>query len=300
MTRYLSCLLLAIAAFPAFAEAPGSAAATPAPAAPCAADAGWNDPSSPYHVHGNTWYVGTCGLGALLVTSPQGHVLVDAATERAAPLILANIRALGFDPADVRAIVFSHEHMDHAGGLAALQRATGAPVLARGVAAEVVARGSSDRRDPQLLTLKPFPAVGTVQPIEAGRVLELGGNRLTAHATPGHTPGGTSWTWRSCEAGRCLDIAYVDSITAFTDDQYRYSDDPAAVAAFRQTLADVAALPCDILLTPHPSASALWSRLGPGADRPLSEPGACQAYADGGRTRLEARLRQEADSADGG
>ncbi len=297
MSLHLSSLLFALSALAA-----GDAPATPrAASTACAADAGWNDPSPPHHVHGSTWYVGTCGLSALLVTSAQGHVLIDATTVRSAPQVLANIRRLGFDPADVRAIVFSHEHMDHAGGLAELQRATGAPVLARGVAAEVVARGGSDRRDPQFLSLAGFPTVSSVQPIETGHVLEVGGNRLTAHATPGHTPGGTSWTWRSCDdAGACLDIAYVDSITAFTDDQYRYSDDPAALAAFRQTLVDVAALPCDVLLTTHPSASALWSRIGPGADRPLAAAGACPAYAETGRTRLDDRLLKEAGGADGG
>ncbi|HZV39192.1 MAG TPA: MBL fold metallo-hydrolase, partial [Pseudoxanthomonas sp.] len=70
---------------------------------------GWNDRAPPQRIFGNTWYVGTCGISALLVTSPQGHVLIDAGTEKAAPLVEANIRALGFEPRDVKFIVGSHE-----------------------------------------------------------------------------------------------------------------------------------------------------------------------------------------------
>ncbi|WP_372014287.1 subclass B3 metallo-beta-lactamase [Pseudoxanthomonas sp. 10H] len=275
-------------------------AATPAPAAsadvPCAADAGWDDPSPPRHVHGDTWYVGTCGISALLVTSPQGHVLVDGVTVRSAGKVLDNIRAAGFDPADVRAIVFSHEHMDHAGGLAELQRATGAPVYARAPAVQALRTGHSDRSDPQQLVLEPFPPVAEVRLLADDGVVEVGPLRLQAVATPGHTPGGTSWTWRSCQDGACLQVVYADSLTAISDDVWRYGDAANAgyLAAFRLTLRKVAALPCDILITPHPSASDLWSRLGPGATAPLAAPGACRAYADRGRARLEQRLADEA------
>lgn len=289
-------LSTAVLAQPAAEKAP----ATPATA--CADDAGWNDPAVPRRVHGNTWYVGTCGISALLVTSPQGHVLIDGATPQAGKQILANIRTLGFKPEDVRYIVFSHEHFDHVGGLAELQQATGAPVLARKPAVATIKRGASDRNDPQLLVLEPFAAVANVQSIADDEVIKAGPLALQAIPTPGHTPGGTSWTWRSCEKDDCRQIVYADSLTAISDDEYRYSDDtthPGYVAAFRQTLARVADLPCDILVTPHPSASQLWSRIGPGASQPLVNTGACQAYSETGRKRLDARLAEEATAAAG-
>ncbi len=271
-------------------------AADTAPAA-CAANAGWNDPATPLRVHGNTWYVGTCGISALLVTSDEGHILIDAATPQAGPQILANIRALGFRPEDVRAIVFSHEHFDHAGSLAELQRATGAPVYARAPAVATLARGASDRSDPQFEALEPFAPVERVVALVDDGVVRVGPLALRAIPTPGHTPGGTSWTWRSCEAEDCRQMVYADSLTAVSDDVYRYGDDaahPGYVAAFRATLARVAALECDVLVTPHPSASRLWSRLGPGADQPLAEPGACRAYAQAATARLDKRLADEA------
>lgn len=276
----------------------GTAHAAPSSAPPrCADDADWNDPAAPRHVYGNTWYVGTCGITALLVAGPSGHVLIDAGTEQAAPLVEANIRALGFRVEDIRAIVGSHAHGDHAGGLARLQRASGATVYAREAAASVLASGHADRTDPQFLKLDPFPPVAHVSTVADGEHVRVGAIDLTAHATPGHTAGGTSWTWRECEAGRCVDMAYVDSLTPVSDDVYRYSDDaahPGVLAAFRKTLADVAALPCDVLITPHPSASDLWSRLGPAATKPLASANGCRAYAAAATLRLEERLAKEA------
>ncbi|RYZ74707.1 MAG: subclass B3 metallo-beta-lactamase [Lysobacteraceae bacterium] len=263
----------------------------------CAADAGWNDPARPLRVHGNTWYVGTCGISALLLTSPQGHVLVDGATPQAGAQILANIRALGFKPEDVRAIVLSHEHVDHAGGLAELQRVTGAPVLARAPAVPILQRGASDRSDPQLLSLKGFAPVAGVKAIADDDVVRVGPLSLAAIPTPGHTPGGTSWTWRSCDAKDCRQLVYADSLTAISDKHYRYADDashPGYLAAFRQTLARVAGLECDILVTPHPSASRLWSRLGTGATEPLVDTAACRGYAHKAAAVLDKRLAEEA------
>jgi metallo-beta-lactamase class B len=291
--RFAATFALLVAAMPAAA-----ARTTPHPAR-CADDAGWDEPAVPRRVYGNTWYVGTCGISALLLTSDAGHILLDTGTETAAPQVEANIRRLGFRVEDVRVIVGSHAHGDHAGGIARLQRASGATVRARGPAAAVLATGRADRSDPQFATLKPFPAVEGIEVLDDGAHVRVGTIDLVAHATPGHTPGGTSWTWRECERRRCLDIAYVDSLTAISDDVYRYSDDaahPGALAAFRDTLATVAALPCDVLVTPHPGASAFWARFSPHASQPLVDAGACRAYADAARRRLDDRLPREAAS----
>ena len=291
-----------IACLFAFAFAlPLAASAADAPTAKaCATDAGWNDPSTPLRVYGNTWFVGTCGISALLVTSDAGHILIDAATPQAGPQILANIRALGFKPEDVRAIVFSHEHHDHAGSLAELQRATGAPVYARAPAVGVLKHGKPDRRDPQFEVSEPIAPVERVITLADDGVVRVGPLVLQAIASAGHTPGGTSWTWRSCEGDVCHQMVYADSLTAISDDVFRYSDErahPGYVATFRDTLARIAALHCDVLVTPHPSASQLWTRIGPGASAPLSDTGACRAYANAATQRLDKRLADEAASA---
>src|SRR5215211_1181476 len=107
----------------------------------CPSCAEWNQPHRPFRLHGDTYFVGTHGLSAILITSPAGHVLVDGALPESAPLIRANIEALGFRMRDVKLIVNSHAHFDHAGGIAALQRASGARVLASAWSAEVMTRG---------------------------------------------------------------------------------------------------------------------------------------------------------------
>jgi metallo-beta-lactamase class B len=252
---------------------------------------GWDERAPPRKVFGNTWYVGTCGITALLVTSAKGHVLIDGATEAAGPLIEANIRVLGFDPRDVKTILNSHQHFDHAGGIAYLQRATGAEVRVSATTAATLRRGRSDRGDPQFLGLPGIPPVANVQILANGETVHVGGLALTAHPTPGHTPGGTSWSWISCEGARCLHIVYVDSVSAIGDGAFRYGDRPEYVAAFRQGLDAIAALPCDVLLTPHPGASGMWPRLHGAA--PLVDAGACKAYAENGRAGLAARLEKE-------
>lgn len=273
--------------------APGATNEDGVPA--CPADAspmdGWNDRAPPRRIFGNTYYVGTCGIAAILVVGDAGAILIDGATDRAPAAILANIRALGFAPRDIRRLLNTHEHMDHAGGLAGLQRATGAPVLARAPAVATLRSGKPGQDDPQLGELAGFPAVADVRTLSEAETVRIGDLVLQSHATPGHAPGGTSWTWRSCEGPRCLDIAYVDSHTALTDGHYRFADHPGYVAAFERSLDTVAGLPCDLLLTPHPAASNLLARLH--GEAPLVDAGACKAFSANARTNLRVRLANE-------
>lgn len=262
----------------------------------CPAEPRWNDPAPPGPIHGNTWYVGTCGPSALLVTSPQGHVLIDGTTEQGADLIEAKIDALGFKLGDVRYILNSHAHLDHAGGIATLARDSGAEVMAGPAAIATLRRGGSDRSDPQYLTTGKFPPIIDAKPLLDGQMLVLGSIAITAHAMPGHTPGGTRFSWQSCDAGRCLDLVHADSLTAISDDTYRYSDDPVhpgVVIGFKQSIDKVDQLPCDILLTTHPSASDVLQRLGPQASKKLIDPSACSRYAANARNGLQKRIARE-------
>jgi metallo-beta-lactamase class B len=262
----------------------------------------WNVPQTPFRIFGNTYYVGTAGLSAILITSDAGHMLIDGALPESAPLIEGNVRALGFEPRDIRLILNSHEHYDHAGGLAALQRATGARVVASPPAARALRQGHPTPEDPQYRSgLKaPYPAVKDVETIADGTALRVGAIAITPHFTPGHTPGATTWSWRSCEGTRCVEIVYADSLTPVSDDEFRFTGDekrPPMTDRFRRSISRVEGLPCDVILAPHPEFIALSNKLARLKERPDENPfieeNACRTFAAAARKRLEQRIASE-------
>lgn len=296
----LVCAVFVWMATPMTARTTAPTAAPPQPGWRCDDCAVWNTPQKPFRIFGNTWYVGTHGLSAILITSEQGHILVDAALPESVPLIAANIRELGFKVEDIDLIVMSHVHFDHAGGVGGMQTASGARVASRAPNIEVLRTGRVSPADPQLGLLPPIATVPAVTAVEDGEQLRVGPLIITAHATPGHTPGGTSWSWRSCEGARCVDIVYADSVSAVSADGFLYTKSsayPTGIADFERSFATLRQLPCDILLTPHPDASALWARMETHAagatPDPLFDRDACRAYADGAAARLQQRIARE-------
>ena len=265
----------------------------------CGSCAEWNAPQKPVRLFGDTYWVGTHGLGAILVTSGAGHVLIDAGLPESAAPIMASIRALGFRVEDVRYVLNSHAHFDHAGGIAAVQRASHAVVAVSPASARELRRGAAEPDDPQFGTALAFPAVANVREIADGDTIRVGALALVAHFTPGHTPGGTTWSWRSCEGATCLDLVYADSQTPISTDGFLYTHNstyPNALADFARGAAAIERLPCDVLLTPHPSASQLWERLArrdAGDANALRVPGACAAYAATARASVARRVATE-------
>jgi metallo-beta-lactamase class B len=265
----------------------------------CDACEEWNRPQDPFRVHGNTWYVGPAGVSAVLVTSADGHILLDGGLPQSAPLIVENIRKAGFRLEDVKLIVNTHAHYDHAGGIASLQRASGARVAASPAGKRALENGGPLEDDPQFAfgpKHNNFPRVSGVQEIRDRDTLRVGDLAITVHFTPGHTPGGTSWSWRSCDGDNCLDLVYADSLNAVSAPGFRF-DEPAMRAAFESTIARVETLPCDILLAAHPVAIAMDVKLEAWRRNPAVNPfvgsNACRSYAAGARTRLQARLEEE-------
>ena len=252
----------------------------------------WDKPAPPVRIHANSYFVGTCGISAILVTGSAGHVLIDAGTEAGADLIAANIRRLGFRLQDVKFLLHSHEHLDHVGGMARLQQLTGAQLVASANAAAVFATGTPGPGDPQAGMHPPFPAARVDRVIQDREQVRLGDLMLTAHDTRGHTHGALSWQWVSCDGAVCRTLVYADSLTPVSRDDYRFSDHPGALAAFRASIARVGALDCDILLTPHPSASDMVDRFAGRA--PLMNSNGCRDYAAGLAERLNERLAKEA------
>jgi metallo-beta-lactamase class B len=275
------------------------ASGAPAASIDCTQCEEWNKDQAPFRIFGNAYFVGTHGLSSVLITSPQGHVLIDGALPQSAPLIARHIEQLGFKISDVKLILNSHVHYDHVGGLSELQKMSGAKVIASDIAAPFLRTGIVDSTDPQFNHLPPFPAVSNVEALGQRKSVELGGMQLSVIHTPGHTRGGTSWRWKSCEEQRCLNIVYSDSLAAVADDAFKYGGDkryPKASSDVLASIASIAAAPCDILIAAHPDATNLWSVIdeqGKGDRAKLVDATACQRYAAGAKTRLEKRLETE-------
>ncbi|MFB9240779.1 subclass B3 metallo-beta-lactamase [Massilia antarctica] len=267
----------------------------------CAMCAEWNQPQQPFQIVGNTYYVGPRGLSAVLVTGDQGHILLDGALPQSAPLIIRNIEALGFRIEDVKLIVNSHAHDDHAGGIARLQRASGATVAASALAARALRAGLVGPDDPQYKADGPdrFPRVAQVTEVANGAILRVGALAVTAHLTPGHTTGGTTWSWQSCENRSCFDVVYADSLNPMSQDGFRFlgsATAPDHSASFQASIDKVAALRCDVMIPVHPGFADLVEKQAartPG-NNPFIDPGACRRYAADAHARLAERLQREA------
>lgn len=290
--------LLSIAAVAAFAQ--GAPLLQPDPPKSCKACDEWNGKQQPFRVFGNTYYVGVAGLSAVLIASDTGHILLDGGLPQSAPLIAENIRSLGFRIEDIRLIVNSHAHFDHAGGIAALQRASGAVVATSPSGARALEQGEPVPDDPQHgfgRESTGFPRVNAVRVVSDGEVLHHDGLAITAHLTPGHTPGSTTWTWRSCEDTRCLDIVYADSLNSVSAPGFKYTGLPGVVEGFRRSIAAVESLPCDVLLTVHPEFSDLSGKLrrrtAAANENPFIDPQACRVYAAAAARSLDRRLEEE-------
>lgn len=252
----------------------------------------WDKPTEPFHIHGDTWYVGTCGITALLIRGQYGAVLIDTGTDKGAQAIAANIESLGVKLSEVKAILGSHEHFDHVGGFARMQGLSGAPVMVGAGAVEVIRTGKDDPRDPQAGLHAPMaPVTGTIRAVADGEVVKVAGLEITGFATPGHTIGAMSWQWESCDTNGCFTIVYADSLSPVSADDYRFTDHPRYVAMFRKGIARLRPLECGILLTPHPSASDMLTRARTGA---LEGGMSCTQYADGKTKALDDRLAKEA------
>jgi metallo-beta-lactamase class B len=266
----------------------------------CSQCAVWNAPQEPFRIYGNTYYVGPHGISSVLVTSPVGHILIDGAVAESAPQIAAHIRSLGFKLTDVKIILSSHVHFDHAGGIAELQRLTGATVMASPSSAKVLLTGRPDPADPQFGELPALDKVAHVKILREGETVHIGPLALTSHSTPGHTPGGTSWTWTSCEGNRCYNMVYADSVSAISADNYKFTrnaTNPHAVQDFEKSFAFLESVPCDVLITAHPEAADLWEKMekrksGITPD-PLVDTGQCRELAQYAKRQLDLRIAKE-------
>lgn len=246
----------------------------------------WRTPVPPLQIAEHTWQIGTRGLSALVLKTEAGAILIDGGMPQTADHLLANLRELDIAPTDLKLILHSHAHADHAGPLAAVKRATGAQLVSNAQSAVLLARGGAeDIHFGDLL----FPPVSADRILQDGEVVSLGELDLQVHFVPGHTPGSMAWTWRDTRSGNPLTIAYVDSLSA---PGYQLLDNPRypnIVDDYRRTFATVRALPCDLLLTPHPGGSG-WEYA---AVATQTKPVSCVDYSNKAEKQFDKQLSEE-------
>lgn len=256
----------------------------------------WNEPQDPFRVHGNTWFVGTDGLSSILVETDDGLILIDGGLPQSAALIDANIRSIGFDPLNIKAILVSHAHFDHSGGVAALQRLSRANVYTSEAGLATLESGRLLEDDPQYVVDSEtgrFPAISNVTAVGDGEFVSVGSVNVRANYTPGHTLGSVTWTWESCALNTCLDVVYADSLTAVSAQGFSFGASGAATHMV-ESAGKIADLDCDILLSPHPFFFGMYDKLERRDEgNPFVNSLACTFYAESALDWLEQRLQSE-------
>lgn len=221
--------------------------------------AAWTKPFKPYRVVGNVYYVGSEGLSSYLITTSEGHVLLDAGmSAQGAKLVESNIVSLGFKLADVKILINSHAHYDHAGGLAQMKAVTGAKLYASSLDKPALEKGRHFGDNENGLT--PFAAVKVDRTIRDGQKIKLGEAVLTAHLTPGHTIGGTAWTMSVIERGRPLNVVFFNSVSVAGNALVGNKTYPKIVSDYRATFAKLKAMPADVFLPVHPEQGGLIAK----------------------------------------
>jgi metallo-beta-lactamase class B len=210
-----------------------------------------NQPVPPFRIAGNLYYVGAKDVCSFLITTPQGHIILDGGFAETAPQIERNVAQLGFKIEDVKILLNSHAHLDHAGGLAELKQKSGAKLIASAGDAPLLRNGGhGDFRFGDTLT---FPPVEVDQIVDDGGSIQLGDQKLTAWLTSGHTRGNTTWTTKIFDGAKTYDVVFAGSPTTLDYNLAGKESYPGIRADFERTFAVFKRLPCDIFLSDHGS-----------------------------------------------
>ena len=210
----------------------------------------WNSPGEAFKIIDNTYYVGTGGIGVYLITTPQGHFLIDGALQESVPQIEGHIKELGFKLTDVKYLLTSHAHLDHTGGLAQLKKDTGATMISSEGDWSALESGAYLGSESNH-SLNSVP-VKVDRTIADGGALTLGGVTLKANITPGHTRGCTSWGWQVKEGGKSYDVLDFCSATVAANRLVGPPQYPGIVTDYERTFVKVRKMHVDVFLAPHP------------------------------------------------
>jgi metallo-beta-lactamase class B len=257
----------------------------------------WNQPVKPFRVIGNIYYVGASEVTSFLIVSPKGHILLDSGFPETVPLITNSVKELGFKLEDIKVLINSHAHFDHAGGIALLKEMTGAKLMMSEADAALASNGGKgDFQWGDLLHYKPAVADRILHDNDK---VELGGVTMTAHLTPGHTKGCTTWTMKVNEGGKLLDVVFVGSTTIPGYKLLNNSKYPGIVADYAHTFGLLKSLHCDVFLAPHGTFFSMKEkmlRIDKAKENPFIDPRGYVSFIKWTEKAYRDQLRKEQQS----
>jgi metallo-beta-lactamase class B len=242
----------------------------------------WTEPFPPHHIAGNIYYVGSKGLATYLITSPAGHILINSNLESSVPQIRSSVEKLGFAFGDVKILLISHAHWDHCAGSALLKQQTGAQYMVMDADVPEIEAGGKGNFQYGNSPGSLYKAAKVDRVLHDGDTVKLGESVLTAHLTPGHTKGCTTWTMKVTEAGKPLNVVIVGSPNVNAG--YKLVNNalyPRIAEDFATTFRVLKSLPCDIFLGAHGEyygMEAKFARMKPGGANPFIDPEGYKTY----------------------
>jgi len=261
----------------------------------------WATPFPPYHIAGNLYYVGGDDLASYLIVTPQGNILINANGGNSVPVIKKSVEQLGFKFSDIKILLISHAHIDHDGGASLILQETKAKYEVMDRDVDVVESGGKTDYTYADVESEYYPPVKVDRVLHDGDKVELGGTVLTAHLTPGHTKGDTTWTFDEMEGGKLLHIVIIGSISGNPGQKLvnnaRY---PEIADDYEKSFAVLKSLPCDIYLGAHGSYFGMkdkYTRWAAGDKNAFIDPDGYKAYINQVQQGFEKRLQSQKDAA---
>jgi metallo-beta-lactamase class B len=284
-----------------FLTAPAAPARRPGPQADPESRS-WNQPVKPYRVIGNIYYVGASEVSSFLITTPAGHILLDSGFAETVPLIKENVKQLGFKLEDVKVLINSHAHYDHAGGLGLLKELTGARLMISEADAPLLAAGGkNDFQWGDRFAYKPAAADRLLRDNDK---VTLGDVTMTAHLTPGHTKGCTTWTTKVKDGPKQYDVVIIGSASVPGYKLVNNTRYPNIVEDYEQTFRVLKSLSCDVFLGPHGSffdMKAKFEKLEQGAKiNPFIDPQGYRDYVEDAEKTFRELLEKQRQAARAG
>jgi metallo-beta-lactamase class B len=260
----------------------------------------WTEPFPPHRVIGNVYYVGSRGLASFLITTPQGHILINSSLETSVPLIRASTEKLGFRFSDVKILLISHAHFDHCAGSFQIKELTGAKYMVMDADVPVIEAGGKGDFQYGDTASALFKPVKVDRVLHDGDKVQLGDAVLVAHLTPGHTKGCTTWTMQAREAGKAYDVVVIGSPNV--NPGYKLVNNPlypGIAQDYEKMFRVLRAMPCDVFLGAHGGyygMEAKFARVKEGGPNPFIDPDGYKKYVVDKEAEFRAELKKQSES----